>query len=153
MLNERTLPPLWVKGRWTNWAGLTFSKNMTSYSTEVRLRCRGASQETERLLSSLCVRINWDTVTGAAVGENREHEGETKTKCKLCPLSTRSGHTMHLELSLTVTVIFLLCGRREMRSLVVINCFLWIVHFCSNSGSVTLFGPQNKICVPRNYIY
>lgn len=65
---KRTLPPLRVKGGRTDKAGVTFSKNMTSYSTEVRLRCRGASQETERLLSSLCVRINWDTVTGAAGG-------------------------------------------------------------------------------------
>lgn len=69
---KRILPPLWVKGRRTNEADLTFSKNMTSYSTEVRLRCRGASQETERLLSSLCVRIKWDTVTGAA-GERTEN--------------------------------------------------------------------------------
>lgn len=69
---KRTLPPLWVKGGRKNKAALTFSKNMTSYSTEVRLRCRGASQETERLLSSLCVRINCDTVTGAA-GERAEN--------------------------------------------------------------------------------
>lgn len=82
--NERTLnredssTPLGERGR-TDKAGVTFSKNMTSYSTEVRLRCRGASQETERLLSSLCVRINWDTVTGAAGGENRERQEEIQT--------------------------------------------------------------------------
>lgn len=121
---EDTSTPLGEGGR-ANQAGLTFSKNMTSYSTEVLLRCRGASQETERLLSSLCVRINWDTVTGAAVGENTEHEGGIQTKCKLHPPSTRSsGHTMELELSLIATVIFLSCGEREMRSLVVFNCFL-----------------------------
>lgn len=141
---KRTLLPLWVNGGRTNQAGFTFSKNMTSYSTEVRLRCRGASQETERLLSSLCVKINWDTVTGAA-GERRENVRKKHKQCKQSPSppealsfllvprhATGAGSHCHCR-SLT----FLFCCEREPMASVAINCFPSIVRFYLNSGSMT----------------
>lgn len=112
---------------------------MTSYSTAVWLRCRGASQETDRLLSSLCVRIKWDTVTGAA-GEKTKNIRMKYKQHKVMPLSIRG--SIFPSMSYCVTrndshchchsLNFLFCGESKMGSPAVICCFLRIPCYPSN---------------------
>lgn len=112
---------------------------MTSYSTAVWLRCRGASQETDRLLSSLCVRIKWDTVTGAA-GEKTKNIRMKYKQHRVMPLSIRG--SIFPSVSYCVTrndshchchsFNFLFCGESKMESPAVICCFLRIACYPSS---------------------